>query len=154
MVEFRFRVKAKNFMIEIVNRQRKVSVDPERWQLFTSRALKATPAEAANVTIAFVSDRHMRELNRQWRGKTGTTDVLSFPAGEDEFANPDGSNLGDVVISLEQAARQAKEHELTIDEEITQLILHGLLHLCGYDHETDNGEMNRLELRLRKKLGI
>ena len=141
-------------MIEIVNRQRKVPVDPERWQLFTSRALKVTPAEAASVTIAFVSDRQMRELNRQWRGKTGTTDVLSFPAGEDEFANPNGSNLGDVVISAEQAARQAKEHELTLDEEIAQLILHGLLHLCGYDHETDDGEMNRLELKLRKKLRI
>ena len=141
-------------MIEIVNRQRKVPVDPKRWQLFTSRALKVTPAEAANVTIAFISDRQMRELNRQWRGKTGTTDVLSFPAGEDEFANPNGSNLGDVVISAEQAARQAKEHELTLDEEIAQLILHGLLHLCGYDHETDDGEMNRLELKLRKKLRI
>ena len=141
-------------MIEVVNRQRKVPFDPEKWQLFTSRALNATPAEAANVTIAFVSDRHMRELNRQWRGKTGTTDVLSFPAGEDEYANPDGSNLGDIVISLEQAARQATEHNLTLDEEIAQLILHGLLHLCGYDHETDNGEMNRLELRLRKQLGI
>ena len=141
-------------MIEVVNRQRKVTVDSERWHLFTSRALEATPAEAANVTIAFVSDRQMRELNRQWRGKTGTTDVLSFPAGEDQFANPDGSNLGDVVISAEQAARQAKEHELTLDEEIAQLILHGLLHLCGYDHETDDGEMNRLELKLRKKLRI
>ena len=141
-------------MIEIVNRQRKVPVDPEKWQHFTSRALKATPAEAASVTIAFISDRQMRELNRQWRGKTGTTDVLSFPAGEDEFANPAGSNLGDVVISAEQAARQAKEHELTLDEEIAQLILHGLLHLCGYDHETDDGEMNRLELKLRKKLRI
>jgi len=141
-------------MIEVVNRQRKVPVDLERWQLFTGRALQATPAEVTNVTIAFVSDRHMRELNRHWRGKTGTTDVLSFPAGEDEFANPDGSNLGDVVISLEQAARQAKEHDLTVDEEIAQLILHGLLHLCGYDHETDQGEMNRLELKLRKKLQI
>ena len=141
-------------MIEVVNRQRKVPVDAERWQLFTSRALKATPAEAANVTIAFVSDRHMRELNRRWRGKTGSTDVLSFPAGEDEFANPDESNLGDVIISLEQAARQAKEHDLTVDEEIAQLILHGLLHLCGYDHETDSGEMNRLEMRLRIRLGI
>ena len=141
-------------MIEVVNRQRKVPLDLETWELFTSRALKATASELPNVTIAFVSDRHMRELNRQWRGKKGTTDVLSFPAGEDEFANPDGSNLGDVVISVEQAARQAKDHDLTLNEEIAQLILHGLLHLCGYDHETDEGEMNRLELRLRKKLGI
>ena len=141
-------------MIEVVNRQRKVPVDLERWQGFTSRALKATPAQVANVTIAFVSDRQMRALNRQWRGTSGTTDVLSFPAGEDEFANPNGSNLGDVVISLEQATRQAREQDLTVDEEIAQLILHGLLHLCGYDHETDKGEMNRLELRLRKKLQI
>ncbi|HKO61492.1 MAG TPA: rRNA maturation RNase YbeY [Pyrinomonadaceae bacterium] len=141
-------------MIEVVNRQRKVSVDLDRWQLFTDRALKSTAAEPSNVTIAFVSDRRMRELNRLWRGKTGTTDVLSFPAGEDEFANPDGSNLGDVVISVEQATRQAETHGLTLDEEIAQLILHGLLHLCGYDHETDDGEMNRVELKLRKKLGI
>ena len=141
-------------MIEVVNRQRKVPVDSGRWQLFTGRALKAMPVEAANVTIAFVSDRQMRKLNRQWRGKTGTTDVLSFPAGDDEFANADGSNLGDVVISAEQAANQAKEHDLTLDVEISQLILHGLLHLSGYDHETDEGEMNRLEMKLRKKLRI
>ncbi len=96
----------------------------------------------------------MRKLNHQWRAKMGTTDVLSLPAGEDEFSNPDGSNLGDIVISAEQAARQAKYHNLTFDEEIAQLILHGLLHLCGYNHESDNGEMNRLELMLRKKLGI
>ena len=62
--------------------------------------------------------------------------------------------LGDVVISVEQAARQAKENKISMDEEIAQLILHGLLHLSGYDHSTDNGEMNRLELRMRKKLGI
>jgi probable rRNA maturation factor len=141
-------------MIEVINRQRKIALDQERWQQFTERALNVVPGEASAVTVAFVSDRHMRELNRQWRGKTGTTDVLSFPAGRDEFDNPDGSVLGDVVISVEQAARQAKENGLTLDEEISQLILHGLLHLCGHDHETDSGEMNRLELRLRKKLRI
>ena len=141
-------------MIEVVNRQRKVPVDAEKWQRFTTRALNATPARGRNVTIAFVSDRRMRELNLQWRGKNGTTDVLSFRAGKDKFANPAGANLGDVVISVEQAVRQAKDHHGTPDEEIAQLILHGLLHLCGYDHETDDGEMNRLELKLRRKLGI
>ena len=63
-------------------------------------------------------------------------------------------NLGDIAISVETAAMQAKENGLTFDGEIAQLILHGLLHLSGYDHETDNGEMNRLELRLRKQLRI
>ncbi|HEY0386050.1 MAG TPA: rRNA maturation RNase YbeY, partial [Pyrinomonadaceae bacterium] len=121
---------------------------------FTVEALKVVPASGAGVTVAFVSDRAMRELNRRWRGKRATTDVLSFPAAQDEFERLEGLRLGDVVISVEQAARQAAEHGLRFDEEISQLILHGLLHLCGYDHERDDGEMNRLELRLRRRLSI
>ena len=142
-------------MIEVVNRQRKVPLDGERWRAFTEAAMKVVPAEeGALVTVAFVSDRMMSELNRMWRKKSGTTDVLSFPAAQDEFEKLEGTTLGDVVISLEQAARQAREHNLSFDEEVSQLILHGLLHLCGYDHERDDGEMNRLELRLRRRLGI
>ena len=63
-------------------------------------------------------------------------------------------HLGDVVISVERAAVQAKANRLSFSGEVEQLILHGLLHLCGYDHETDKGEMNRLELKLRRKMGI
>ena len=141
-------------MIEVVNRQRRVAVDEGRWREFAEKALKVVPAEGAGMTVAFVSDRQMRGLNRRWRGKRGTTDVLSFPAEQDEFERQAGATLGDVVISVEQAARQAREHGLTFENEIEQLILHGLLHLCGYDHETDSGEMNRVELRLRRRLGI
>ncbi len=141
-------------MIEVVNRQRKVPLDCESWQAFTTRALTVVPANGAGVTIAFVSDRMMRELNGRWRGKHGTTDVLSFPSAQDEFERLEGSTLGDVVISVEQAARQAAQHDLSFESEVSQLILHGLLHLCGHDHETDSGEMNRLELRLRRRLGI
>ncbi len=79
---------------------------------------------------------------------------MSFPAGLEEFERAEGASLGDVVISVEQAARQAAEHGLTFENEVEQLILHGLLHLCGYDHERDGGEMNALELRLRRRLGI
>jgi len=139
-------------MIEVVNRQRKLTIDCEHWQAFGTRAARLLPINEASVTIAFVSDRAMLELNRLWRHKPGTTDVLSFPADQDEFEKAEGVRLGDVVISVEQAARQAKENGLTLDEEIAQLILHGLIHLCGYDHSTDNGEMDRLELRLRRKL--
>ena len=141
-------------MIEVVNRQRKVFVDCERWRAFAAQVLKIAPADGAGVTIAFVSDRRMCELNRRWRGKEATTDVLSFPAAQVEFEKLEGFLLGDIVISVEQAARQAAEHELDFDREVAQLILHGVLHLCGYDHETDKGEMNRLELRLRRRLGI
>jgi len=141
-------------MIEVVNRQRKLPIDCGHWQVFLQKVMQAVPTEAANVTLAFVSDRAMRELNRLWQHKRGTTDVLSFPAEQDEFETSEGARLGDIVISIEQAERQAAENGLTLDDEIAQLILHGLIHLCGYDHATDNGEMNRLELRLRARLKI
>jgi rRNA maturation RNase YbeY len=141
-------------MIEVVNRQRRVPIEGGRWQAFVEKALRVMPAGDVGMTLAFVSDRMMRELNRRWLGKQGTTDVLSFPAGLEEFERAEGASLGDVVVSVEQAARQAGEHGLTFENEVEQLILHGLLHLCGYDHERDGGEMNALELRLRRRLGI
>ena len=136
-------------MIEVVNRQRHFKVDTEAWTTFATRALGAIGNGDSSATIAFVSDKRIRELNRQFRDIDRATDVLSFPAD-----GPDKSNLGDIAISAETAATQAKENGLSFDDEIAQLILHGLLHLSGYDHETDNGEMNRLELRLRRTLGI
>jgi probable rRNA maturation factor len=134
-------------MIEVVNRQRHFKVDTEAWTTFATRVLAAIGNGESSATIAFVSDKRIRELNRQFRGIDKATDVLSFRAD-----GPDELNLGDIVISTETAATQAKENGLSFDDEIAQLILHGLLHLSGYDHETDNGEMNRLELRLRRKL--
>ena len=139
-------------MIEVVNRQRKVRIDSGRWQSFSEQALAAIRNEPADATIAFVSDSQIKELNRRFRGIDKATDVLSFPAGAETSGAT--TNLGDIAISLERAAIQAKENEMTLEGEIAQLILHGLLHLCGYDHETDKGEMNRLELRLRGKLKI
>ena len=134
-------------MIEAVNRQRKTKIDTKAWEAFGGKAAAAIGKDGAFATIAFVSDQSIRRLNRQFRGIDKATDVLSFPAD-------DSDNLGDIAISVETAARQAKENGLEFDDEVAQLILHGLLHLCGYDHETDNGEMNRLEVRMRKKLGI
>ncbi|MGI8918658.1 MAG: rRNA maturation RNase YbeY [Pyrinomonadaceae bacterium] len=139
-------------MIEVVNRQRKVRIASEGWRSFSEKALNAIGTDSGNATIAFVSDRQIQELNRRFRGIDKATDVLSFPAGDETSGAT--TNLGDIAISLERAAVQAKENQLTLDEEIAQLILHGLLHLCGYDHETDKGEMNRLELKLREKLKI
>jgi len=136
-------------MIEVVNRQRRLQIDTRAWSTFATKALVAIGNKESAATIAFVSDRKIRELNRQFRGVDKTTDVLSFPAG-----GPDESDLGDIAVSVDTAAMQAKENGLKLDEEIAQLILHGLLHLSGYDHETDKGEMNRLELRLRRKLAI
>lgn len=141
-------------MIEVVNRQRKLPMDCRRWQTFSERALKAIGNEGQSATIAFLSDRQIKELNKRFRGLANPTDVLSFPANEDRFHQTAKGNLGDVAISVERAEAQAAENGLRFENEISQLILHGLLHLCGYDHETDGGEMNRLELKLRRQLGI
>ena len=134
-------------MVEVVNRQRRKKIDTEAWARFADKALDAIGNNGSSATIAFVSDERIRNLNRQFRHIDKATDVLSFPAEEE-------TNLGDIAISVETAAAQAKENGLTFEAEVAQLVLHGLLHLSGYDHETDNGEMNRLELRLRRKLGI
>ncbi|MGI8734719.1 MAG: rRNA maturation RNase YbeY [Pyrinomonadaceae bacterium] len=140
-------------MIEVVNRQRKVPIKAERWRTFSENALRTIRKDDQDATIAFVSDRQIRNLNKRFRKIDKPTDVLSFPAGEAMATSP-ATNLGDIAISLERAEVQAQENNLTFDAELAQLILHGLLHLCGYDHETDNGQMNRLELQLRRRLKI
>ena len=121
------------------------------------------------VTIALVTDARMRQLNRQFRGKDYSTDVLSFPAvvqplGPAGAGGPKGPHdgpphrtadrLGDIVIAQGVARRQARElgHSLTV--ELKVLALHGLLHLLGYDHERDDGQMRRVEQRLRRKGGL
>ena len=138
----------------VANLQRKVALEMPPIRAFaTNLTSRVSESKGKVFAVALVSDSRMRELNKLFRGKDSTTDVLSFPHEVDEF-DRDDTNLGDIVISAEQAARQAAENGLTLENEIKQLILHGLLHLCGYDHETDNGERNARELKLREKLGI
>ena len=141
-------------MIDVVNLQKAVKIETAVYRPFV-KALNTTLPEAAGrtFTVAFITDDRMKQLNEMFRGKDTTTDVLSFPHETDQF-DPDNKTLGDIVISAEQAQKQAVENDLTLEAEIKQLILHGLLHLCGYDHETDSGEMNQYELRLREQFGI
>jgi len=156
-------------MIDVVNLQRKIKLDSDVFRKYVQQ-VSSSVEEAAGKTlsVAFVSDKRMIELNKFFRGIDSTTDVLSFPQSEppaveggfsvDPVHPPTtvgGSDfLGDIVISAEHAELRAKEKKLSIENEIKQLILHGLLHLCGYDHETDNGEMNQRELELRERLHI
>jgi probable rRNA maturation factor len=141
-------------MPEIINNQRKIKIDRVFFARFADGLGSAIPEiNGRTFTVAFVSDSRMKELNYSFRGKNSTTDVLSFPSGPDEF-DPVPESLGDIAISAEQAQKQAIENNLPLEIEIKQLILHGVLHLCGYDHETDAGEMNQRELELRDRLGI
>lgn len=104
---------------------------------------------AMGVSITYVDDRGMKKLNREHRGKNMTTDVLSFPteAGKGEFPH-----LGDIVISLPVAEKMAKKLSVSRRREVETLVIHGFLHLCGYDHEKDNGEMLALQSQLEQEL--
>jgi probable rRNA maturation factor len=106
------------------------------------------PARARGaITLAVTSDARIAALNRQFRRKNRPTDVLSFPSDEPAY-------LGDIVIAQGVARRQAKEAGHSLQTELRVLALHGLLHLLGYDHEHDDGEMDRLERRLRRRAGL
>ena len=111
----------------------------------------APRAARGTVTLVVTSDRRIRGLNRTWRGQDKATDVLSFPAGDDPGPAP---HLGDIVISRETAARQARHEGHSLATELRVLALHGLLHLLGYDHERDSGRMARIERRLRRQGGL
>jgi probable rRNA maturation factor len=141
-------------VIEVVNRQRRCRIVAKQWREFTAKALRAIGGVNRSATIVFVSDDAIKKLNRRFRGRNYPTDVLSFPVKAEPFESELKAYLGEVVISVQRATAQAKANGLSFSSEIEQLILHGLLHLCGYDHESDNGKMNRLELKLRKQLGI
>ena len=107
-----------------------------------------TVADGQSFCCLLTDDRELRRLNRQFFGKDYPADVISFPEpGADRF-------LGELAISLERAADQAREHGHRLDEEIGVLMLHGLLHLLGMDHEKDGGRMARAERRWRKELGL
>ncbi len=111
--------------------------------------------EISDVSIAFVDDEAMKNLNRQYRHKNKTTDVLTFPA-DATYGDPNrkGRSLGDIVISVDRARRQATQERHSVATEVRYLILHGILHALGYDHETDNGEMNALEVEVRGAVGL
>lgn len=168
----------------ILNRQRRVRVRPAELEEFLSRVRCTVGAPDDSVSICLVSDAAMAQMNKRYRGKNGPTDVLSFPANGTERKErrerkeriqnkrrklPAGSSssstssasspfipsfFGDIAISPETARRNARRFGRRVQDELCILILHGVLHLLGYDHEADEGEMERLELRLRRQLGI
>jgi probable rRNA maturation factor len=122
---------------------------PARVRSILTRASRAARLRPREVSVLFCADGRMRTLNRRWRGLDRPTDVLSFPAGD----AADGL-LGDIVISVPYASRAARRRSEPPAREIDRLLVHGLLHLAGYDHETDDGEMDALEARVRRTLRI
>ena len=164
----------------ILNRQRGVAVSLASLERFWRQVLEALRLPEDSMTICLVSETEIARWNRAYRSKTGSTDVLSFPAEEDghgRLAAGNGSRghrgvrgirkrlplmseresagyLGDIAIAPAVARRNARRLGRSLGSELRILMLHGSLHLLGYDHERDNGEMERLERRLRRRLGL
>jgi probable rRNA maturation factor len=166
----------------ILNRQRAVRVARRPLELFLRRVENELDLGGSHVTVCLVSDREIARMNEAFRKKKGPTDVLSFPADRPHriFAsrrkriyargakNAEGTErnrgkqearraeryLGDVAIAPETARRYAKENGRSLSNELRVLILHGVLHLLGYDHETDRGEMDRIERKMRRRFRL
>lgn len=139
--------------VRLRNLQRRHKVDGRGLVFFMNRVAGELGADAGFATLAFVGDRRMQALNRIFRDVNRPTDVLAFAVGH-SVSPEDQDYLGDIVISVDTAERQAQRRKSTLDLELRVLALHGYLHLLGYDHATDDGEMRRIEYRLRRKLEI
>ena len=138
---------------------RSFAVAPTRVRALTQAVLALMREPSADVCVSFVGDHRMRRLNHRFRRKDRTTDVLAFAYREGKAPhdfNRIGGNLGDLVIALPTAQRQANAACRSLEEEIVTLLIHGVLHLCGYDHERGGAEalrMQRKEQAIRRRLG-
>ena len=147
----------------IVSRQREVRLSRRSLETFWRRVREELGLGEAEATICLVSDTEIARMNAAFRKKEGPTDVLSFPAKKrrrpvsiqrGRRKKKLERNLGDIAISPATARSNARKQGRTLTSEMRILILHGVLHLLGYDHETDRGRMNRLEHKLRRRLGL
>ncbi len=134
--------------VNVFNRQRKVSVEMKALRNFLDQ-LSSQMALQTGFSVVLVSPAAMKNYNREFRGEDRTTDVLSFSYEEDD--GEEDPYLGDILICVDAAAQQQRK---TLLAELQVLSLHGLLHLLGYDHQTDQGEMETLEGRLRRKFQL
>jgi probable rRNA maturation factor len=143
----------------VLNRQARIAVDLRGVRTFVGRVRRALRLGGRTLNVCFVDDRTIARLNAAYRGRAYPTDVLSFPWAGGRRRAAVGARewrdfLGEVVISAERARRNARREGHSTANEIRWLVLHGVLHLLGYDHETDQGEMTARELVLRARLGI
>ncbi len=119
----------------------------------TAMAFQLTGKKPGDISVVVCDDEYITQLNERYTGRSGPTDVLSFPMREGEFSDLSGALLGDIVISAETAAKQATEYGTTLEEEFLFLYIHGLLHLLGYTHETPMKEREMVEFS-RKILSL
>ena len=132
-----------------------MTIDRQRLSRLVQGVLSQMGEPSADICLSFIGDRRMRGLNLRFRGKDRSTDVLAFAAREastPQMTRQSARPLGDVVISVPTAMRQAKDGQRSLDEEIVALLVHGILHLCGYDHERSKDDALRMQRRERMVL--
>jgi len=161
----------------ILNRQRQIRVSVRELELFLAHPLRLVSVPDGAIGVCLVTNAQIAKWNRAYRGKNSPTDVLSFPAadsakhakrnpksrvkrgansirGADASSDPSRSYLGDIAIAPAVARKNARRFGRTFGHEMRILVMHGILHLMGYDHETDTGQMDRRETRLRRVLDL
>jgi len=146
-----------SFVVSVLNRQRSRDVDVARVVRTVKACLHGLHMSDAEVSVVLVSDRFMRKLNWQYLQRKGPTDVFAFSLREGPCGDVTPSMLGDIVISIETAARQARDLGTSLEKELDVLTTHGLLHLLGYDHTISKGEARRMWRRqqsLLRMLGV
>ncbi len=140
--------------VEIISRNRVKKVSLRKLKHSARRVLEILGRSRAEFCLALVDDREIRKLNARYRDKDEPTDVLAFPSGEPLL--PGMPTVGDVVISVERAAEQARRRRKTLEQEIRTLLIHGILHLLGYDHERSRRDariMRGMEKKISRALG-
>jgi probable rRNA maturation factor len=139
-------------IIRIKNNQKKQKLAATKLKAQLTKLLGTLDLPEAELSVLFVGDRAMRTLNRQYRGKDRITDVLSFALQEGRFSKVQPNMLGDIVISVPTAGRQAVDAGLTLQQELERLLVHGLLHLVGYDHERGAAHARSMQMKERSLL--
>lgn len=140
-------MKASSPKIAVENRHKKIKIDKKKIKGTAGAILASMGCTSVELSILFMDDEGIRDLNRDYRKKDKPTDVLSFPMREGEFSELNPGLLGDVVISLDTASMQAVENGKTMEEEVTFLLIHGILHLLGFDHEQSAAEARLMQAK-------
>jgi probable rRNA maturation factor len=141
--------------LQILNNQNKIKINRRQIRAAILKILKILECADKEISINFVDDTKIKQLNKQYLGKNKATNVLSFSLREDEYGNINPQVLGDIVISVETAQKDAVYGNLTVDQEIDFLIIHGLLHLLGYNHEnTTKKETSKMRKKERELFNI
>jgi probable rRNA maturation factor len=155
-------MKKPKIQVNLKTYQRRWQIDPAAIQRYLQKvwntitgSIQISGSKQTEVSVVFLNQQQMQKYNYQYRKKNYATDVLSFPADDTRAGMPvlqEGSYLGDILLCVDKAQENAACAGYSIDHELQILLLHGVLHLLGYDHETDHGEMDALEGKLRKRL--